>query len=175
MLQEMAISGNVVMPRDKKKPAPGSVPLRSSLVSAYVYKKEGDVPKFLVLKRKSRYMFGLWQQVAGKIEEGETAVQAVLREIKEETGLYPRALYSVDIIESFYDMGHNCIHLIPVFAAEFLPKARVVLSPEHSEYKWLSLAEAKKCLIFSQQKTSIDEVALNFIKKEPLPQLRIEF
>jgi dATP pyrophosphohydrolase len=112
-------------------------------------------------------MFGLWQQVAGRIEKGETAPQAVLREIKEETGLIPTALYSADIVEIFYEDNHKCIHIIPVFAAVADPKANVVLSDEHSDCKWVSASHAKKYVTFVQQKSSIDIVNKEFALKKP--------
>jgi dihydroneopterin triphosphate diphosphatase len=163
------------MPIDKKNPAPGSIPIRTSYINVYVFKRFADGPKFLILKRKSRYMYGLWQQVAGKVEEGENGAAAALREIDEETGNYPKYLYSADIVEIFYDIAHSCIHIVPVFVAEFPVRSRVVLSPEHSECKWVTSDEAKKYLPFAQQKESIDTIDREFIDKEPPWQLRIEF
>ncbi len=129
----------------------------------------------MILKRRSNYMFGLWQQVSGKVEQGETGSLAILREIEEETGNWPKKLYSADIIESFYDMLHNCIHLVPVFAAEIEARNRVVLSAEHTEFKWVTAAEAKRYLVFSQQKMSIDVIEREFILKKPPRELEIEF
>ena len=37
--------------------------------------------------QKDKPMFNLWQVAGGKIERGESSLQAVLRETKEETGL----------------------------------------------------------------------------------------
>jgi dihydroneopterin triphosphate diphosphatase len=163
------------MPRDKSKPPPGSIPIRTSVVCAYIFRRGAEGAEFLVLKRKSKYMFGFWQQVAGKVEKGENATSAILREIDEETGNYPKALYSADILESFYDINHATIHIVPVFVAEFAPNARIVLSNEHSEYKWVSLIEAKSMLVFSQQKLSLEIIDREFIQKEPPWFLRIEF
>ncbi|HBC47935.1 MAG TPA: NUDIX hydrolase [candidate division Zixibacteria bacterium] len=163
------------MPKDKNNPPPGSIPVRTSAVCAYIFRRGADGPQFLVLKRQSQYMFGLWQQVGGKVESGEKGTTAILREIKEETGVIPQSLYSVDIVESFYDINHGNIHIIPVFVAEFAPTAEVVLSNEHSEYKWVSLAEAKELLVFTQQRASLDIIDREFIRKEPPPQLKVEF
>jgi dATP pyrophosphohydrolase len=163
------------MPKNKSKPSPGSIPIRTSYVCAYIYKRTSHGPRFLILKRKSSYMFGLWQQVAGKVEKDETGAATALREIVEETCICPKALYSADIVETFYDIGHDCIHIVPVFVAEFSPTAKVVISSEHSELKWVSAADAKKHLCFSQQKQSIDIIYHEFIDKKPRQNLRIEF
>jgi dATP pyrophosphohydrolase len=43
--------------------------------------------------------------VSGGIEEGETAVEAALREIQEETGICPGTLYSADAVKNFYPLA----------------------------------------------------------------------
>ncbi len=163
------------MPEDKSKPSPGSIPIRTSYVCAYLFRRNTEGAQFLVLKRKSSYMHGLWQQVAGKVEEGENGAAAAWREIIEETGCNPKSFYSADIVEIFYDNQHNCIHIVPVFTAEISYDSRVVLSSEHSEYKWVSATEAKRYFSFSQQSGSIDIIEREFIEKEPASNLRIEF
>jgi dATP pyrophosphohydrolase len=163
------------MPDNKSKPEPDMIPIRTSVVCAYIFQRQKNGPRFLLLKRKSEYMYGLWAQVAGKIEAGETATQAILREIEEETGNRPMSLYSADIVESFYETTHNCIHMVPVFVAEMSPKDRVVLSDEHSEFKWVTGAEAREMVSFTQQKLSIDLIEREFVLKKPPDELRIEF
>jgi dATP pyrophosphohydrolase len=149
------------------------IPISTAYVCAYVVRKDDRGYKFLLLKRQSRYMFGLWGQVAGKVENGETAVQAILREISEETGQAPLALYSADIIESFYDIEYNTIQMIPAFVA-FLESPDIILSHEHSEFKWVTPADAKALFPFPIQKASVDTIVREFLEKEPLPQLKIQ-
>ena len=158
---------------EKKRRLSSQIPLRAAVVCAYVIRR--DTNQFLLLKRQSRYMYGLWQQVAGGIEEGESAVQAILREIREETGHPPRNLYSADIIESFYEVKFNVIEMIPVFVAEFDTSKTVILSVEHSEYKWVSALEAREHANFAQQRKSIEIIEHEFILKTPEPHLKIEF
>jgi dATP pyrophosphohydrolase len=163
------------MPGKKSKQPPGSIPVRTSIVCAYIFQRRSEGPRFLLLKRKSSYMFGLWQQVAGKVEKGESAVQAILREIKEETGNRPQYLYSADIVETFYDIQHNCLHVVPVFVAELDSKDQVVLSGEHSEFKWVTIDEAKELFSFTQQRLSVDLIGQEFVLKRPARELLIEF
>lgn len=160
--------------KNKSTPPPKNIPIRTCVVSAYIFRKKAGKIQFLIIRRKSPYMFGLWQQVAGKIEKGETAPQAALREIKEETGLIPKELYSADIVEIFYEDNHKCIHIIPVFAAIADSQAEVILSMEHSAYKWVPASQAKKYVTFVQQKSSIDIVNKEFALKKPPEELRLK-
>jgi dATP pyrophosphohydrolase len=148
------------------------VPVSTGYVCAYIVRKDIDGYKFLLLRRQSRYMRGLWGQVAGKVEDGETAARAALRETIEETGQRPMALYSADVIESFYDIEYNRIQLIPVFVA-FMESDNVTLSFEHSEYCWATPEEARALFPFPLQRASVDLIVRDFLENEPPEQLRI--
>ena len=95
------------------------------VIDAYVFiqKKEGF--KFLMLKRAETKIYEhLWQGVAGKIEKGETAYQAAIRELEEETGLSPKNMFIADHISRFYEtkeIRDNQGHLV-------LPKGKRVNS-----------------------------------------------
>ena len=53
------------------------------VIDAYVFRQTQDGIKFLLLKRaKTKIYEHLWQGVAGKIEDGETAVETVVRELR---------------------------------------------------------------------------------------------
>ena len=59
-------------------------------------------PIYLMLKRNiGKHYEHLWQGVAGKIEDGESAIQTIIRELKEETGKSPVNLFVADHIASF--------------------------------------------------------------------------
>ena len=82
------------------------VPIRSFSIAAFICKKEKNTGKYLILKRCSEFLNNSWQMVSGRIEKGETAWQAALREIKEETGIVPDRLYSsnkADLGEAYAD------------------------------------------------------------------------
>ena len=151
------------------------LPIKSFSISAYLCKKDDDGGKFLLLERANRYLHGTWQQISGKIVPRETAWQTALREIKEETGLTPYRFYSADFIERFYEPGQDVINLVPVFVGYVHDDARVRLSDEHSDYMWVSSAEAMEHLHFSQQKESIVHIQRTFLDNEPSELLRINF
>ena len=127
----------------------------SSHMDSYVYRWVTGNLTYLLLKRHPGNVYGhLWQGVAGKIEKQETAVDTVIRELKEETGLKPKRIFVVDHVSVFYQSYHDQIHLIPVFGVE-VDSNDVHLSEEHSEYQWMDFETARKNLSWKQQKKSI--------------------
>src|SRR5258708_161237 len=74
---------------------------------------------------------GSWETVHGHIDPGETPVEAVLREVREETGLVPPRLYNVSRVEAFYRHATDEITLIPVFAGVVVVAAEPHCSPDH--------------------------------------------
>ena len=90
------------------------IPIRCFAVSVVILRPAGSAFEFLLLRRTGT-LAGTWCQVAGAIEAGETAWQAGLREVVEETGLHPNRFYSADICEQFYEADRNAISLLPVF------------------------------------------------------------
>ena len=111
--------------------------------------------------------------VSGKIEKGETAWQAALREIKEETGLIPDRLYSANEVELFYEVSQNCTNVAPVFIGFIDSHQAVELSSEHSEYKWVTCEEAVQLLTFVHQKKTIEIIEATFVRQKPLEFLKI--
>jgi dATP pyrophosphohydrolase len=112
--------------------------------------------------------------VSGGIESGETAPQAALREIQEETGLIPEALYSADIVETFYMQSIDKITFVPVFVA-FVNTLKVSLSPkEHDAYQWLNFEEAKNRLVWAEQKRVLTHIHQTCVLKPPHELLKVK-
>ncbi len=129
----------------------------STMIEAHIFRETGDGIEFLLLKRSNNQIYpGIWQMVTGKIEEKEKAHQTALREIKEETGLIPVQLWVAPTINPFYEPKNEYICLLPVFAARVEAKPNVVLSREHTKYKWVGKDEAKKLLAWPGQRDAVD-------------------
>ena len=152
------------------------VPVKSFSIAAFICRKENETGKYLILKRTSKYLKNSWQMVSGKLEKGETAWLAALREIKEETGIIPDRLYSSNRVECFYEANQNCINLVPIFIAFVENQTKVTLSDsEHSEYKWITIEEAEQYLVFPNHIEVLKYIEENFIKKKPNEFLQIKF
>ena len=127
----------------------------SDHVDSYVFRRVGEKVEYLLLRRQEGKVFGhLWQGVAGRKQEGETAVETVMRELKEETGLEPVRLIVVDHVTSFYQSYNDRMHLVPVFGVE-VNSENVRLSGEHAEYRWVDIKAALDLLSWKQQKDAI--------------------
>ena len=128
------------------------------VIDAYVFNRKNKEIRFLLLKRaKTKIYEHLWQGVAGKIEAGEAAWEAAIRELKEETGLEPVRMFVADHVSKFYETHGDRINLVPVFGIEVDDDA-VTISKEHCDFKWVSYESASKTLVWKGQKEGISAV-----------------
>jgi dATP pyrophosphohydrolase len=127
------------------------------MIEAHIVRKvEGDI-EFLLLKRSDKDIYpGVWQMVTGSILSGEKAYDAVLREIKEETGLIPDKLWVVPYLNSFYSRFRNHVCMVPVFSALIQGNPDIIISDEHVEYKWVNKMTAVKSLAWIGQRNSVE-------------------
>ena len=128
------------------------------VIDAYVFNRKSKEIRFLLLKRaKTKIYEHLWQGVAGKIEAGEAAWEAAIRELKEETGFEPVRIFVADHVSKFYEAHGDWVNLGPVFGIQ-LDYEEVILSDEHCEFKWVDFNTAHQTLIWSGQKDGITAI-----------------
>ena len=124
-------------------------------VGALVFNDAGEV-----LMVRTHKWSGLWGIPGGKIKSGETSVDALRREIKEETNL--------DISEIKFVLVQDCIHskefyrdahfVLLNYTAKAKPGTEVKLNDEAREFKWLSLEAALKMKLNQPTRVLLDEV-----------------
>lgn len=114
-------------------------------------------PLYLLLRRSpgERLYPGLWQFVSGSIERGESADQAALRELREETGFSPEAFWVVPHVSTFYEPARDIVNLSPLFAARVPAGAEPVLSSEHDQHRWLEYEAAAERLVWPGQREGL--------------------
>ena len=128
------------------------------VIDAYVFNRKSKEIRFLLLKRaKTKIYEHLWQGVAGKIEAGEAAWEAAIRELKEETGFEPVRIFVADHVSKFYEAHGDWVNMVPVFGIE-VEDEEVILSDEHCEFKLVDFNTAHQTLIWSGQKDGIAAV-----------------
>ncbi len=112
-------------------------------------------PVYLMLQRSPGEIYEhVWQGVTGKIDGGETAWQAALRELKEETGLGAVKMWTVDHVNFFYEAHGDRLNGIPVFGVE-LAEGEVTLSKEHQAFRWCNIDDAIELILWEQQQQGL--------------------
>jgi len=121
-----------------------------------VFRKEKKKIFYLVLKRKLHWKG--WEFPKGGVEKNESLLQAVKRELKEETGLKIKKIINMKINGKFdyprklKDMPGIKGMNYSLYAVE-VKKGKVKIDKiEHSGYKWLDFKQAYKKLSFDNKK-----------------------
>jgi dATP pyrophosphohydrolase len=113
--------------------------VRFDMAACFVVRpgEEAGSHEFLQLRRAANdFMGGAWSTVRGKIEEGETAWGAALRELREEAGIRPVEFYQLDTVDIFYLHGDDTLWHCPGFCAVVGRDEKVVLNAEHDAFRW---------------------------------------
>lgn len=134
--------------------------IASNIVEVCIFSFDNKEPLYLMLRRsKTEKMYpDTWQIVTGSIENGETALQGALRELKEETGYTPQKFWIVPHVNSFYSVKTDTLNHTIMFAAQVPPKTNPVLSDEHYQFGWYPLAIAKSMCVWTGQIQALDIV-----------------
>jgi dihydroneopterin triphosphate diphosphatase len=146
-------------------------------VSCFVVRPAGNSHEFLQIRRaKGKYMAETWQLVCGGIEPHETAWQAALRELQEETTLTPVEFYQLDVINTFYLAKTDSIMHSPMFCAIVAADAKVQLNHEHTEFRWLPREAMESSIMWPGERTAMAELCREILADGPAkPHLQIEF
>lgn len=117
-------------------------------VSVAVVHGQGPEARVLLLRRTPE-RGGFWQTVTGRLEPGESPLDAARREVAEETGLhigpvdlgYRHAFALGDVLPPKLVEEHG-------FAVHVAPDAAVHLGPEHDAFEWVDVPTALQRLPF---------------------------
>lgn len=122
-------------------------------------------PEFLLLRHPTSGHFkGHWDFPKGNIEKGETEEQAATRELKEETGLSAKLIPGFRVqITYFYRLSGRLIRKEVVYFLAQSPTKEVIISHEHSDFKWLPYEKALAQLTFENSRQELKK-ASEFLK-----------
>ncbi len=131
-------------------------------VQAILFRKINGKIEYLLLKTTPERE-DFWQPVTGGVEEGETEVEALKREVWEETGVrnVVRIVEDVDYFE--YPDAHfvNGFDYIKeyVFGVEVDPNQKIIIDgKEHSQFRWCSFQEAMQLLKWDENKRALSKL-----------------
>lgn len=126
-----------------------------------VYRKTDKGIRYLLLKRKLHWVG--WEFPKGGIEPKENIYDAIKRELKEETGQFPRNIYNNNFSGKYeYDKEipgrRNIGQIFSLYSAEIKNEKIVLDKKEHSDYLWLPYLDASKRLNYENQKICLEIV-----------------
>jgi 8-oxo-dGTP pyrophosphatase MutT (NUDIX family) len=120
-----------------------------------IFQRTPEGPRFLLLFR------GYWNFPKGKLEAGEKAFRAALREVWEETGIRSKDLAFVNWFKAqdryvfrSRKSGEKVLKTVSFYLAE-TTESRVRLSPEQQGYGWFLYREALRILTVPNSKHNL--------------------
>ena len=126
---------------------------RANAFDIWVFRRDPDAIRYLMLhtsqEKADRWFNGgrFWQIPSEFIAENESIVEASRRCLAD-FGVTALSLWAVEHTYTIYNRRREDVELILVLAAEVQHVDGVVLTWEHSEYRWATAAECAKLLGF---------------------------
>lgn len=137
--------------------------VRTDLVDCYVFKRDAGAIELLQMRRACETLHGTWQPVMGHVEQGESATEAVVRELAEETGLDARGpsvlgFWALEQVHPYYLPSRDAVMLTPRFACEVNIGWQPALNEEHDLHRWVPADDADKLFMWPGQRAAIREL-----------------
>jgi len=109
-------------------------------VAALIINEKGEI---LLIKRKAEPGKGLWSIPGGVVELGENLHDALVREVKEETGLDIKPLSFLDVYEvlDYDDNGRLKYHYVIIDYLAMLKRGVLKPSTDALDARWVPLKE----------------------------------
>ncbi len=137
--------------------------LEERSAGAVLFHRDKGMNIFLLL----HYPAGHWDFPKGNIEKGESDLETVRREVKEETGISDITIFEgfKKIIEYNYRRNSSVVHKRVTYYLAESAITDVKISFEHLGYEWLNYNDSMKKLTFKNAKTVL-EAANEFLKQK---------
>jgi 8-oxo-dGTP diphosphatase len=117
----------------------------------------GDVPHLIMIATRGATRWGLPK---GAANPGETAAQAAVREVEEETGVRAEVIRPLETIEYFFRAGGSLIHkYVDFFLMLYRDGELVPQLTEVDDVAWFPLTEALERSSFPSEKKMLEALA----------------
>ena len=135
--------------------------IQQKCAGVITYKEKEAQREYLIL----HYLSGHWDFPKGKLESGETLIEAAHRELAEETNLQAAILsgFEESLSYVFKEKG-QFIEKTVIFFVGQTDQEDVRLSREHVGYLWLAYEQAYSKLTYKNAKEVLNK-AENFLKE----------
>ncbi|MFH1631023.1 MAG: NUDIX hydrolase [Candidatus Aenigmatarchaeota archaeon] len=112
-------------------------------------------------ERHSKIRF--WDLPGGRIKDGSSIGRTLLREVEEELGVSEKSLAIGEIFDATISKfsairDQNIYLMLIVYKCKLVGNEKFKLSDEHSEWRWVSIVEAKELLSTKYMKDFTDKL-----------------
>lgn len=112
---------------------------RTKVAGGVIIRVENELDKLLVIRRsKTDTWSGTWEFPRGHAKDNESLIQALKREVKEETGLDIIPIKFIDKFMYLADQGTRETTQYNYLCKMKDPNQKVKLSKEHDAFNWLT-------------------------------------
>jgi bis(5'-nucleosidyl)-tetraphosphatase len=118
---------------------------------AVLFREEGGRRLYLLLRHQQG---GHWGFAKGRMEKGESVLEAAMREIREETGIddvQPMPGLSFVSRYPIRREGRSLMKTVTYFAVQ-APRGAIRLSDEHTDGRWVSVEDALRILTHAESR-----------------------
>jgi 8-oxo-dGTP diphosphatase len=123
-------------------------------VATVIWNGRGDV---LLIRRAKEPRKGQWSLPGGKLEFGETLIEGVRREVREETGLEVEILGLIDVAETIRDVeaGAANDHFVLIDYSARVISGTAEAASDAAEARWFTLDELDALPLWSEMRRII--------------------
>lgn len=133
--------------------------------AAVIFRETGDSAQILSCRRtEPEHLRGGWEFAGGGVDEGETPLEAVVREIREELTVEIDVLHYLEGPNSDGTWELTDTKVLHAHISVLRPNQEIILKPQHDAYEWLDLDVADTAVAWLAPDIPILRSAIAWIK-----------
>ena len=142
---------------------------RPKQVLVFLFRKnENNEYEYCIFYRRK---LNFWQAISGGVEDNETLVETVKREVLEETGISVKDLIKLQSTSTIpvinvtgdFTWGKDVYVVTEYSFGAFIENSDIILSNEHKKFEWLTYDEVYEKLKYDSNKTALWELNQRFL------------